>query len=284
MLKTRVITAAIALPLFLFSLYYLPEWCVMLLFLASVIISTYEVAIMLIPTVVNACNQYGEQTATSQNSCKEMIVVCVGIASAIFLASVWGGSQAGRGMIVFGILGTMLMGVFSANNVFTSVGSMMGAVVSICYGVLPWLAVWDLYLWGNAQYLLFLFAIVWGGDTGAYFVGMKWGKTPLSRKSPKKTWEGAVGGLVSSILCAILVNVFYEGTIAPITVVVFSGLFGGIFAQLGDLLESSFKRFAHVKDSGQMFPGHGGFLDRVDGVLFAAPVIWFIIYVSRFGF
>ena len=280
MLKTRIITALVALPAFILIIRYLPTWCVMLLFLGSVLMATYEISHLLIPTIVKACAQFGHDKTQVK-----MTRICMVIAPCIFLSSVFGGFQAGRGMIVFGVLGSMLIAAFSGENVYVSVGAMMGAVVSICYGALPWLAIWDLYIWEQGpRYILFACAIVWGGDTGAYFAGRKWGKTPLSKKSPKKTREGAIGGLVASVACAIIYDFLYSQPIASLSVIFLAGLFGGIFGQLGDLLESSFKRFAHIKDSGNIFPGHGGFLDRVDSVLFAAPVIWFILFVAKFGF
>jgi phosphatidate cytidylyltransferase len=132
-------------------------------------------------------------------------------------------------------------------------------------------------------------AITWMGDTGGYFGGRLFGgKLFGGRKlaptiSPKKTREGAVFGLLMSILGGFTLNAVYRdiagvGPIASPGVLLVAGLFGGIFEQLGDLLESLFKRFAGVKDSGSIIPGHGGLLDRVDGILFAAPVIWAVIY------
>ena len=99
--------------------------------------------------------------------------------------------------------------------------------------------------------------------------------------SPKKTWEGAIAGLLASLVGGSLANVFYGLTLGDPWTIAAASLFGGAFGQMGDLIESTFKRFAKVKDSGVIFPGHGGFLDRVDGVLFAAPVIWFILYSLR---
>ena len=80
------------------------------------------------------------------------------------------------------------------------------------------------------------------------------------------------------VLNLVYRDVFGVGTIASFTLLLLAGFWGGIFEQIGDLLESLFKRFARVKDSGSIIPGHGGLLDRVDGVLFAAPVIWAVIY------
>ena len=150
--------------------------------------------------------------------------------------------------------------------------------------------------WAGAFYLLYLLLVVWAGDIFAYFVGKSVGRHLMSpRISPKKTWEGAAASLVASVAVGWLLFGHAEeiswafvnsGLIARR-----DGLFGqeipamstvllltialNIAAQLGDLVESLLKRGAGVKDSGAILPGHGGMLDRIDALLFAAPVLWF---------
>src|SRR5262249_33725331 len=114
--------------------------------------------------------------------------------------------------------------------------------------------------------------ILWASDTGAYFAGTLFGRRKLfERISPKKSWEGAVGGALLAIVFAILMNAFFHSlqlwqwlSIAVIIIV------GGTF---GDLIESLLKRSIVIKDSGTSLPGHGGFLDRFDGLLISAPFI-----------
>jgi phosphatidate cytidylyltransferase len=111
------------------------------------------------------------------------------------------------------------------------------------------------------------------GDIGAYLVGVRFGKTPfMSRISPKKSVEGAVGGLFFSVLGAISCKSFLSFTYPQLLGM---GLFFGILAQVGDLSESLMKRDCQVKDSGGIFPGLGGVLDTVDSLLFASPVFYF---------
>jgi phosphatidate cytidylyltransferase len=126
-------------------------------------------------------------------------------------------------------------------------------------------------------------AVVWFGDTGGYFGGRFFGKHKLApQKSPKKTWEGAIAGLAASMTAALIFHFcLYQGLTGGFTTALACGFFGGISGQMGDLVESVIKRFTGVKDSGALLPGHGGLLDRIDGVLFAAPVIWFILYVAQ---
>lgn len=121
--------------------------------------------------------------------------------------------------------------------------------------------------------LLGLLVIIWAADTGAYFAGRTFGKNKLAPKvSPGKTWEGVMGGLACSALMALLGGwyVFNLGGMAAAGFVLLGVLIAGI-SVVGDLSESMFKRHAGVKDSGNIFPGHGGMLDRVDSLTAAAP-------------
>jgi phosphatidate cytidylyltransferase len=127
---------------------------------------------------------------------------------------------------------------------------------------------------GEIIALLLIFSL-WINDTMAYIVGSFIGKTPLSKVSPKKTWEGTVGGV---ILCAAVTGLI--GWIFSFSVfhAVIIGLIAAITGTIGDLFESKLKRMANVKDSGSFMPGHGGFLDRFDSLLFASIAVW--IYVE----
>ncbi len=123
-----------------------------------------------------------------------------------------------------------------------------------------------------------LIVIVFVGDSGAYFIGSGFGKHKLSPIiSPGKTIEGAIAGLVTSVLAGLIVKLLFFPYL-PWGMDILFFLVIGIFAQVGDLFESEFKRYAHIKDSGEVLPGHGGFLDRLDALMFAAPVAYFFIY------
>ena len=150
--------------------------------------------------------------------------------------------------------------------------------------------------WAGAFSLLYLLLVVWAGDIFAYFVGRSVGRHLMApRISPKKTWEGAAASLAASLVVGSLLFT-YALQISSLLLRVGliqrrDGLFGlekpelwpiilltvvlNIAAQLGDLVESLIKRGAGVKDSGTILPGHGGMLDRIDALLFAAPVLWF---------
>jgi phosphatidate cytidylyltransferase len=126
-------------------------------------------------------------------------------------------------------------------------------------------------LWPERRWVLVLLAGVWSFDTGAYLVGRTIGRRPfLPWISPKKTLEGVLGGLVVATVVVALVLAISGSS--PVEALVLGPLLGAV-AQAGDLAESLLKRAAGVKDSGTLLPGHGGILDRVDSILFAAPVL-----------
>jgi len=124
------------------------------------------------------------------------------------------------------------------------------------------------------SWVLLVFAITWGCDTCAYFVGRQIGRRPFfPRISPKKTVEGSLGGVVGGVAAALVVA-YVLAFKQPLATVLAVALSGTIVAQLGDLVESAFKRQAGVKDSGTLMPGHGGLLDRIDGLLFVGALTY----------
>ena len=121
-------------------------------------------------------------------------------------------------------------------------------------------------------FILGFFLLIWSNDTFAYLVGRSIGKTKLfERISPKKTWEGFIGGIICTQGIAYLISIYFS-ELAPIHWHVVA-LIVSVFGTLGDLVESMFKRSLGVKDSGTILPGHGGILDRFDGVLLSSPFV-----------
>jgi phosphatidate cytidylyltransferase len=119
--------------------------------------------------------------------------------------------------------------------------------------------------------------LLWASDTGAYLVGIRFGKTKLfERHSPKKTWEGLFGGLFSSLLVAFILGTQF--TVLPLVHWAVISVITVIFGTYGDLVESMLKRSMDKKDSGTLLPGHGGLLDRFDGLFFSAPLVF--VYLS----
>jgi phosphatidate cytidylyltransferase len=129
--------------------------------------------------------------------------------------------------------------------------------------------------------IFFLFLVTWANDTAAYYVGSFWGRHPMAPHiSPRKTWEGAVGGLLGSVAASFACRLWFLESLSAADALSI-GLLVGIAAPLGDLCESILKRSADVKDSGGLIPGHGGVLDRVDSLIFTTPVIYYYLLTVR---
>lgn len=123
--------------------------------------------------------------------------------------------------------------------------------------------------------LLFALVITWIGDTAAYFVGRAIGQHPFApHLSPNKTWEGAVASFVGSLLVGWAMARWGGVNVATVHVLGMAAA-GNVAGQMGDLLESAYKRSAGVKDSGTLLPGHGGILDRIDALILTFPVVWY---------
>ena len=154
------------------------------------------------------------------------------------------------------------------------------SLFGLLYISLPLALLMDLRTkWEEASYqlamtipLLIIFSL-WINDTMAYIVGSVIGRTPLSKISPKKTWEGTAGGVLLTIIAISLIAHFTQ-RMDVTDAAIMSGL-AAVTGTFGDLFESKLKRMAGVKDSGAIMPGHGGFLDRFDSLLFAAVAVWF---------
>ena len=153
-------------------------------------------------------------------------------------------------------------------------------------------------IWGEVNgtaLLLFLFLCVWSGDIAALYIGKRFGQQKLAPQlSPNKTWAGAIASVVASVVFGMgLVlggdwlslhgsNFTKLYTSGPWWQFLLLAILLNVAAQFGDLLESALKRGANVKDSGTLLPGHGGILDRIDALLVAAPVLWFVLVIKEF--
>ena len=130
----------------------------------------------------------------------------------------------------------------------------------------------EMFIDFNWRIPLSIFILTWVNDTGAYLSGRSFGKHKLfERISPNKTWEGSIGGLILSLIISTVLHHFWATYSLPIWIGI--SVLVSVFANIGDLMESAFKRNAAVKDSGSIMPGHGGILDRFDAILLTAPIV-----------
>ena len=161
-------------------------------------------------------------------------------------------------------------------------------ILGLLYIVIPFAMLFHLGFYANNGFsdeysfhiILGFFVLLWTNDTGAYLAGRFFGKHKLfERISPKKTWEGSIGGGIATIGGAFVLALFFNNL--DITNWIVLGILIAIFGGLGDLVESMLKRSLKVKDSGKLLPGHGGILDRFDGLLLSIPFIYtYLILIS----
>ncbi len=180
-------------------------------------------------------------------------------------------------VLAFNLIGTAVMSIFrfrkNIDAPLIAVKQMFGVLyISLFISFLILIR----HTSDGPMWVLFLFWVIAWGDTGALYAGTLWGRRKLCPAvSPKKTVEGAMGGLAANFIFAWLFKLLFFSPMPALTCTVFA-LIIGVVGQFGDLFESEFKRAAGVKDSSTLLPGHGGFLDRLDALLLAAPVTFLL--------
>lgn len=194
--------------------------------------------------------------------------------------------QMGLHMIVLiaGFLMLTTFRLFEVKNPENSLKDLAPALIGIAYIPTLMLPQWHLRLLGS-EWIVLLYGCVWASDSLAYYIGKGIGKRKLYYEvSPNKTMEGAIGSLIGGIISALLISWLiglnekhlFTG-ISGVIKIATLGLLIGFITIIGDLVESMFKRDADIKDSGLLLPGHGGFLDKLDGALFAGPAMYFFL-------
>lgn len=183
-------------------------------------------------------------------------------------------------MLLLALELTLLLRRSNLREIVPEAGSV---VLGAFYAFVPWRLAVDLRQ-ESIHLLFFALALNWVGDSAAFYVGRRFGKHKLAPTiSPGKSWEGAA----ASVLASALFGVLYLGNMLPslpLPLVAVMAIGGNVAGQLGDLVESSIKRGAGVKDSGNLLPGHGGILDRLDSSMFAIPTVYFLHGFSYFIF
>ena len=175
------------------------------------------------------------------------------------------------------IFGTLFVEILTPHRSWERVTNTFAGIFFIPWSLAHLINIREIPQYG--EYLtLFMIITVWVCDTGAYFTGRFLGKHKLnSEVSPKKTWEGAVGGTVLAIGGALLMRQLFLPDLFTVPQTVWLGLLVAVVGQVSDLAESVIKRSTGVKDSSHLLPGHGGFLDRFDSYLLLAPVFYYVV-------
>ena len=181
-------------------------------------------------------------------------------------------------MTVIGVVWWLLALAWLGRYKFASDHDTHARVFKLAAGALATIPAWCALAWIHGgvpdghRWLLTALMVVWAADTGAYFSGRRFGKRKLSPNiSPNKTVEGLVGGLLLAVVVGVVLSLVAGASVEQLPAVALVSAIAALFSVVGDLFESLLKRHAGVKDSGHLIPGHGGILDRLDGVLAALP-------------
>jgi len=220
------------------------------------------------------------------------------IAAIAYKGPAVGGALIAGGLVVFSVY-IFIVEMFSGKrNSLNNISVTIAGIVYVSLSFACMAAVRELHLFleplgstvfdsllttaHSGQFLLSIFIAVWICDSGAYFTGVSIGKHKMfPRVSPNKTWEGAVGGFVFSV-AGFWLSLHFFGIDIPLVHIIVLGAIIGTIGQIGDLAESLIKRDAGVKDSSAIIPGHGGFLDRFDSMLFAVPTVCLYVIAVLF--
>lgn len=267
----RLLTAAIATPIALAAVFYLKGWWFFAFVAAIVCLAAWEYLIIV-------------RARAPRAPLRLLLVLAPVAAYAISFALTERTDLLDlrlhllAGSLVLSVgLGTLLL--FSRTPLEETIPALGVLAFGIPYFALP-IASMHRLREIDPWLLILLFAIVWLGDTAAYYIGSRIGRHKMAPViSPKKSWEGAAAGFVVSLLAAVAWMFLRRDGVDPTLLAV--AAFTAAAAQIGDLVESMIKRGAGVKDSGHVLPGHGGFLDRLDALLFAAPVLLFSLWLLR---
>jgi phosphatidate cytidylyltransferase len=268
-LAVRLLTAFVAGPLLIVLLFLGPPWGFSLLVIAACGLASREVLRMTHP---------GDGVAQTVLMLLAMAVTAVLAFFGTDIRFVWGALVLAPllGMLVplarLGEIPTAAFRIMAGAGVLTYVGGSLGMLCRLRA---------DMPAYG-AGLVLFTLQLAWLGDTGGYFVGRFFGKTPLyPAVSPKKTRAGLFGAVLGAVAGGLLASLWYA-PLLPVRDAVVLGVIGGFLGQAGDLTESLLKRSTGIKDSGGLLPGHGGMLDRIDALLVITPVVY-LYTLTGFG-
>lgn len=260
MLKYRIITAFILIPITLLVLFYLPQLPFILLMSFITLGAAWEWASLM-----------GLKTKKSRLAYLAIVILALYAACYVPIEILFAGA------FLWWLLATLLIILYPRGNHIWGRGYWVRGTMGLLVLVPCWAAVnFIRHDEGGDIKLLFLFILIWGADSAAYFVGRKWGKRKLApHVSPGKSTEGVLGAFIFTILFVLIAflsfgiprELWLWGLLLSLATVLFS--------IIGDLFESMLKREVGVKDSGRLLPGHGGLLDRIDSLTAAAPVFVF---------
>jgi len=252
----RLVVALIFLPLFYLYVMYLPPVFFFFLLLAVSLLSLFEF-----------CSMYRVEGVLKY--------ACLLFGSAVIIVSFYEKAYFADAVII-AAMAMIVVRLLVKRDPTSSLSDIASPVVGLIY--IPGLLSFQGQIRHiGAEWILFLYATVWASDSLAYYVGKGIGRRKLYREvSPNKTVAGAVGSVIGGMAGALILRALVVPQLGIVSAV-FIGIAVGMISIIGDLAESMFKRDAGVKDSGTIIPGHGGILDKIDGSLFAGPLLYWIL-------
>ncbi len=264
----RVITAVVFIPLFYFLVKYLPPLFFFLFVATGIVIGLYEFYRFHYGPVLSPSIRLG-------------LILGVLVAVGFYRHDLVEGSL----LMIGTVLIILLFHLFFSGDLAASLIDSSVVLFGLAY--VGWFLGHLILIRGfedGGRAIFFLFLVTWAGDTGAYYVGSSIGKHKLSPVvSPNKTIEGMMGGILTSMMVALLARAWFFPALNRRECLAL-GLLFGVLGQMGDLAESMLKRSAGIKDSGTIIPAHGGLLDRADSLIFTAPVFYYyLVLVKDYG-
>lgn len=257
MLKLRLITAAIGLPLLIAAVWFGAPWFTILV-AAMAALGSFEFYRMSNNLGLQPLHIFGAiwtVVLVIGQHCKYSLTIPLLVTLGIVIPAVW------------------MLFRRSREKAFVEWALTIAGILYIGWMMSWWVGLRNLEL--GREWVFFGLFATFANDTCAFFCGRTWGTKPLAPSiSPAKTWQGAIGGSIATIVAAIILKAVFHLPSTYLQIALLGCLLS-VFAQLGDLLESLFKRNAGIKDSGTMLPGHGGILDRIDSLIFTGFIVYY---------
>ena len=268
MLKQRVLTAIILASVIICAVIFLPTKILALVLAAIICVGAWE---------WTSCAGFG---AVGQKITYVSVIFSCLMACLLLLEKPWIILIIACGL-VWWLLATYLVIYYQTNMTINLASNSLKAIIGGIILIPSWLSLILIHAkTSGTSLILFLFFLIWLADSAAYFSGKKFGNKKLaSNVSPGKSWEGVYGALLLSLLFGVAYAFYADMQLIAAILFITLTFFTVSFSILGDLVESMFKRMAGIKDSGQLLPGHGGVLDRIDSLTSAAPVFFAGLWV-----
>jgi phosphatidate cytidylyltransferase len=255
----RIITGVISVPLLIGIIYLAPTWVFIVLVLFVALIGLSEFYSMTGAAASDAII-FGNYLVTAGMFCALLAK------SPLYIAA-----------LPLFVMVPMALYVLNYRDAKPKMGDIARVIMGPFYICVPLVFLAQIARLPQGQWwIFFILAVIFAGDTGSFYFGKWLGKHKLTRISPGKTWEGAIGGLLSNAGCAGIYGYLFLPSLSATSAMVLAIIIG-ISGQIGDLAESMLKRISRVKDSGRILPGHGGLLDRIDSLLFAIPILYLFL-------